>query len=342
MLRPGAEWPENRSKYVPQTKQPGNHSIFTSEIHTRILDGLSPQELRDKTSISLRFPDPAQFAISGSQKAFADFSSHLSDTSYDVCVETKTVKEITEKTGLFEQERKSEHNVSKQGWDTYETILHINPPQELLKLFGFEGPATGLHLHGDKVINRVTTPEYEAVETAIWDLRAESPCPDVYKRLRQDLSFAEAYAEKQIADSATSIDEYEILVSVRAYFINHGVKPRPGEDPSEIEASTDEQGQQSGLEQLKQKLESECKPDIIFDSIAHHEDVHTNQQSQFSEFNDGKPRTWGLMEVSAYVSNIQMLMDWLRENCPKTNLSDAERRLRNLQKLAERYTPDPL
>jgi len=46
------------------------------------------------------------------------------------------------------------------------------------------------------------------------------------------------------------------------------------------------------------------------------------------------------MEVSAYVANIQMLIDWLRENCRETNLSDAERRLRALEQVAERYMPD--
>ncbi|MDM7995837.1 MAG: hypothetical protein QUT30_09170, partial [Acidobacteriota bacterium] len=44
------------------------------------------------------------------------------------------------------------------------------------------------------------------------------------------------------------------------------------------------------------------------------------------------------MEVSAYVSNLRMMINWLRENCRETNLSDAERRLRALEQVAERYT----
>jgi len=340
MLRPGAEWPESRGKYVPQTRRPGNQDTVTSEMHTKILSALSPQDLRDKTHIRLEFPDSSRFTISGSQKALAEFSSRLSDTAYDVCAETTAVKVITTKTGLSEQDRKSEQNASKQGWDTYETILHINPPQELLKQFSFEGPFTGLRLQGEKVIDKTAAPDFEAVETAVWDLSAESPCPDVYSRLRQDLAFAEAYAEKKVADFADSIKEYESLVSDRAYRINHGVHAPRGQDSSEIEAATDEQGQQSGMEELKQRLESECKPDIIYESIANHEDVHTRQQEQFSEYGDGKPRTWGLMEVSAYVSNLRMMINWLRENCPETNLSDAERRLRALEKIAERYMPD--
>jgi len=35
-----------------------------------------------------------------------------------------------------------------------------------------------------------------------------------------------------------------------------------------------------------------------------------------------------------------MMIDWLRENCRETNLSDAERRLRALEQVAERYMPD--
>jgi hypothetical protein len=116
--------------------------------------------------------------------------------------------------------------------------------------------------------------------------------------------------------------------------------PPPGEDSAEVDASTDEHGQQSGLEKLRQKLEESCKPDMIFTSISAHEDVHSRQQEQFPGYNNGKPRTFGLMEVSAYVIDAQMLVDWLSENCPGTNVSDAERRLRSLETLADQYTPE--
>jgi len=339
MLRPGAEWPENHSKYEPQTKRPGNRRIVNIETHKTILRGFDLPKLRDKTHVTLEFPDAASFAISGSQKALADYRSDHVVKFYDVCAETNSDKEITERTGPLGQEPKSDLKVTNQGWDTLETIKHIRPPQELLEQFGFEAPFTGLHLKDSKVIDRVQTEEFVSTETASWDLRGESPCPDVYRQLLQDLAYAEAYAEKKIADFAGSIEDYEKLVEDRAYKIRYGVNAPPGEDSAEVDASTDEHGQQSGLEKLRQKLEESCKPDMIFTSISAHEDIHTQQQERYPEYNDGKPRTFGLMEVSAYVADAQMLVDWLRENCPGTNVSDAERRLRSLGKIADRYTP---
>ncbi|MBN1570810.1 MAG: hypothetical protein JXA73_23420 [Acidobacteria bacterium] len=339
MLRPGAEWPEDRGKYQPQTKRPGNRSTVKLDTHTTILRGLDLPKLRDNTNVRIEFPDPQRFTISGSQKALADYRSDHTVRYYDVCAETHSDKDISERTGALGQEPISDHVVNKQGWDTHEIIKHIRPPQELLEQFSFEAPFTGLELKGSKVIDRVQTEEFESTETASWDLKGESPCPDVYRQLLQDLTYAEAYADRKIADFADSIDEYEKLVEDRAYKIRYGANAPRGEDSSEIDASTDEHGQQSGLEKLMQKLEESCKPDIIFASISAHEDVHTQQKEKYPEYNDGKPRTFGLMEVSAYVVDAQMLMDWLRENCPGTNLSDAARRLRNLQKLADRYIP---
>jgi hypothetical protein len=46
------------------------------------------------------------------------------------------------------------------------------------------------------------------------------------------------------------------------------------------------------------------------------------------------------MEVSADVVDAPMLVDFLRNNCPGTNLSDAERRRKRLEQLTGRYTPD--
>jgi hypothetical protein len=340
MLRPGAEWPADHSNYVPEKKRPGSHSKAVIENHTKILQEQALPELREKTDIILSLPDPARFVISGSQTAFADYQSDLVDTSYDACAEITSVKEIHERTGALGQAPKSDHKTGNQGWNTQETITHTNPPRELRKEFHTEAPFTGLQLKDSKVIDRIETPEFESTETASWDLKGESPCPDVYDQLQQDLAYAEAYAEKNVSDFAGSMDEYETLVEDRAYRIRYGVNAPRGEDSAEIDAATDEQGAQHGMEKLRQKLKAECKPDIIFESISAHENIHTNQQEKFPDYNDGKPRTRGLMEVSAYVVDAQMLVDWLRDNCPGTNLSNADSRLQHLEKIAGRYTPD--
>jgi hypothetical protein len=341
MLRAGAEWPEDHNKYEPQTKRPGNRSTVNLETHTTILRGLDLPKLRDETHVTLEFPDQGRFAILGSQKALEDYRSDHLVRYYDVCAETNSAKDIMERTGPLGQEPKSDREVTDQGADTHETIKHIRPPRELLKQFSFEAPFTGLELKGSTVIDRSQTEEFLSTETAAWDLRGESPCPDVYRQLLQDLAYAEAYSEKKVADFAGSIEEYEKLVEDRAYSIRYGVNAPRGEDSAEVDASTNEHGQQSGIEKLRQKLEESCKPDIIFTSISTHEDIHSRQQENYPEYNEGKPRTFGLMEVSAYVIGAQMLADWLRQNCPGTNLSDAERRLRNLEKAADRYTPRP-
>jgi hypothetical protein len=325
--------------YVPVKKSPGNSMTSSSESRMEIYSGLGAPLLEEHTSLMLSFPDENRFSITGQQTALGNWQSSMVNRWLNVCCNKTAITEVYTKTGSVGQVPESDRKVTGEGEGTHEILNHLDSPLSLRKEFQIADVFDGRELKGSRIIDQADTPIYKETTTAKWDLRPRSACDEVYRQLREDLAFGEAYAEKKVADFAGSIKQYEKLVSDRAYRINHGRPAPPNQDSSQIDAATDEQGKQSGLEKLRRQLKEQCSPDVIYDSIVAHEDVHTRQSAQFREYTDGKPFTFGQMEVSAYVISATMLMDWLRENCPQMNLDDAENRLAKLEALGQRYMP---
>lgn len=323
---------------VPEQKRkrPGHHGKAHYEWHLSILGGQSAEALREGTHVNLEFTGPQRFKIDGGQTALLDHVSDFVRDDHDVCDGTDTHKEVHERTGPPGSAPWSEHQGSPGSRN--EVITHLLPPSGSTRGFGFEAAFSGMSMKGRQDLP--SPPGAWVSETAEWDLKAESPCPDVLRRLLQDLAYGEAYADEKLTESAADTDQYDEMVGRHAYKIVHGNFPPSGKAPDEREAATDEQGRVSGLDELRRKLEKECKPDAIFESIAAHEELHGRQQEQFPEYTDGRPRTWGLMEVSAYAMDARMLLEWLKENCPGTGLGDAERRLERLERIGEGYTPE--
>ena len=323
---------------VPEQKRkrPGHHGRAHYEWHVSILAGQSPAALRQGTHVNLEFSGPRRFRIGGGQTALTDYVSDFVRDDHDACDGSDSHKEIHERTGPPGSAPWSEHQGSPDSG--FEVITHLLPPGDSTLGFGFAAAFSGMSMKGSQDLPQPAGAWVR--ETAEWDLKAESPCPDVLRRLQQDLAYGEAYADEKLAGAAANTDEYDQAASRRAYQILHGSLPPAGNPPDELEAGTDEQGRISGLDDLRRKLEKECKPDIIFASIAAHEEMHGRQEQQFPEYTDGRPRTWGLMEVSAYAMDARMLLEWLMENCPGTGLGDAEKRLEKLERIGERYTPE--
>lgn len=319
---------------------PGHHGEARNEVHTRILQSLDTPKLRDRTHVRLEFSGDVWVRISGSQTALLDSRWDFTRTDHSACDGSETRVVIHNRTGAPGSKRQSDRQGSKEGKNSTEIITHTNPPELSTRSFSFAFPCTGLQLKGSRELDRVSAPNWEMTETAEWDLQGVPACSDILDQLREDIAFAEAYSLKEIAGFAGSIREYESLVSDRAWRIRHGRHVPRGEESSELDAGTDSQGKQVGLEELEQRLREQCRHGMIFQSIAAHEDVHTRQQERFPEYDDGTPLTHGLMEVSAYVADARMLLEWLKENCPGTPLGDEERRLQELEATAARYMPE--
>ena len=47
--------------------------------------------------------------------------------------------------------------------------------------------------------------------------------------------------------------------------------------------------------------------------------------------NSGDPYIKGLMEATAYVTSVRVLLDWLEENCPNTEIESLKESLENLE-----------
>ncbi len=319
-----------------ERKRPGHHGKAHYEWHVSILAGQSPAALREGTHVNLEFSGPQRFRISGGQTALADYVSDFVRHDHDACDGSDTHKEIHERTGPPGSAPWSEHQGSPGG--SFEAITHLLPPSDSTRGFGFAAAFSGMSMKGSQDIPQPAGAWVR--ETAEWDLKAESPCPEVLRRLQQDLAFGETYADEKLGEFTDDLDAYEALVCKIAYKAVHGTYPPPGEDPCEVEAGTDQKGKPVGLDDLQRKMEAECRPGVIFAAISAHEDLHGRQKEQFPEYSDGRPRTWGLMEASAYAMDARMLLEWLKENCPGTGLGDAEKRLEKLERIGERYTPE--
>jgi hypothetical protein len=47
--------------------------------------------------------------------------------------------------------------------------------------------------------------------------------------------------------------------------------------------------------------------------------------------NSGDPHIKGLMEATAYINGARVLLDWLEENCPNTEIESLKERLEKLE-----------
>ena len=159
----------------------------------------------------------------------------------------------------------------------------------------------------------------------------------------QDLAWAEAYLnsdiQKQVEDQKIEkinqrIKAYEKLVNQQVYRILHGEEPPEGEltnTDAYVDGATGKA--EESLKELKDRLARECKPDIIYDSIEKHEKTHEKQHATFEdEYNSGDVVIFGLMEVTAYLAGIHMLLDWLEFNCPEIPLVSAKGRVQKIEK----------
>ena len=175
------------------------------------------------------------------------------------------------------------------------------------------------------------TGHYDETITATWRFTAEDPCQDVIQQVQTDLAFAEVYADKKIQDFASTLTEYEKLVGDKAYKTIHGKPPSRGQGDFEEEGGPyvdPETCEIVGLEEYRQKLAEKCTPDIIIESIEAHEETHQEQCEKFQkEMLSGNPHIKGMMEVTAYKTGIEVLLDWLETYCPNYDTSRDRTRL---------------
>jgi hypothetical protein len=327
-----------QKKCANDVKKPGDSETYTHNTTIRLYEGNDVKPLRELTSVTLMVYPQNQYMITVTANAYWDTRDEEVRKVTDVCTGKVKQYETTTSTVSFNEVPSTIPTPGEDGGLI--TTIEAHPT---CVPFGFahKAPFEKNALSGEKVLvdKKAKKPgDSDEYAVASWNFHAKDPCPDVYNQLLEDLAWAEAYGDKVLQDLAQEKnmdkDQYELLVAKKTCKIRYGYTPEG--DPSHDQASADmETGEVSGLDKVKEDLKKQCKPDIIYKSIAAHESHHTEDQRGFSEQFPGaidkkNPHVWGLREVNAHVVGIKMLINWMKQYCGDDSLLQEEQRLRNI------------
>jgi len=323
-----------------ETKSPGSSTRSKSISSEEIYHGWGMPSERENTSVELNFSDTEHFEIGVRNSVYTAFSSELTTRSFSVCSGHTSVFTSTRRTGSIDQEEKYSYKETGEG-DSKSVISEtISPPTERIRDYAFHGSVTGDSFFGSEEIDRIDTPYefggYSETTVVTWNFTARDACPEVRDRLLLDLAFCEAYLDKDIQDFASSIEEYESLVYDRTHRILTGSSASRSDGSSNSDSDemwvNSKTCQMENEEEFLESVMQQCLPYIIFDSVKAHENTHLQQCEKFhQEMNSGDPHIKGLMEATAYINGARVLLDWLEENCPNTEIESLKERLEKLE-----------
>jgi hypothetical protein len=325
-------------------RTPGNKSFRSETMHTSLYEGEGVKPLEGTTAVTLMVEDGGVYTLTVQSFALV---LHLQDhlyKDYNACTGKTKQTEHYIRPATKGQPPGSSSDSTKPGGDSVKITRQTLPPLAFPAGFTGEGAVSGTMLEGEVELieKKSDVGGYEETTRSTWSLAAKDPCQDAYNQLLEDLAWAEAYVNADIQSKVERqnienikqrIKTYEKLVNQQVYRILHGEEPPEGEladTDAYVDGAT---GKAEGLDELKDRLARECKPDIIYDSIEKHERTHQKQEQTFEEeYNSGDVVIFGLMEVTAYLAGIHMLIDWLERNCPEVNLTEAKTRVQRIEK----------
>jgi hypothetical protein len=167
--------------------------------------------------------------------------------------------------------------------------------------------------------------------TSNWSLFGATPCERVEWRLQMDLAFLIAYSApgpriEARADNFT-VHGYDRLVTILAnQILDNTWGPRPGDSPSDDHSTDMSVGADCkihGKDERKKAAEESCEPEVVFDSLLKHEETHVRQCGAYPEHfrwdpsEPVPPDALAEDEIEAYCVGSRILLDWLKQNCPR-------------------------
>lgn len=182
-------------------------------------------------------------------------------------------------------------------------------------------------------------------ELTMWDDMAKTyGCIAANNLLYQDLAWLEGFADMNLRQHVdpNSTKIYKADVQQRAEDIWNNNRPSIAVSwPFSLEMGVTEDCEMKGVEKAKKLAEQLCLPDIIFEQILVHEQMHVDQCLTKKQF--GKNFTapsLGRDETHAYAKGVGKTLNWLEKNCSHTlqgDIAKARERLRTV-KNSEGYT----
>jgi hypothetical protein len=340
-------WPEEakghtqlyvRSKLKPEIKRPGDSSRTTEDsswgIHPRS-DNPPPNKL---AHVQLVRTAPDTYMLMAKYEDYIDLTQDTVTKKKTACTgATATRKAITRFAEMSAQPgvKISRGGDSTNKSDLFEaTLPPILSPRILATTVVLDRNRVSDSTRIGEIKPTPSNDEYTETTTGFWSLTVKDACDDVYDSLLQGLAFGEAYADPTIQRSAKSVPEYEAATCARAWEIKHGHKPPAGEEPCVDAGVTDvSTGEVTGDQKLREELARSCRPLVIADGGAAHEKTHQKQRKILGpKMESGDLAVRGMMERQAYARGSEVLLSWLKANCPGRNLSAEEARLEKLKR----------
>ncbi|MBA1444095.1 MAG: hypothetical protein M3H12_18335 [Chromatiales bacterium] len=318
----------NRMERAQQEiRQPGNSTVHTKRDTQTLYPGQNAETLARNASASLLHRKGDHYLLQVGSLALIDnrmddvrvekkvCSGHVVRNEHHTRSGDQPSMQITPPTG--------EDDFNSAMWFTLAPLPMTVGLYQKMEL-------TDQSLSGQRELERKKETHYQETTTASWSLKPKNPCMEVVDRILKDLAFAQAYGDRKIQDFAADKQEYEKLVSQRAYknYTGRGFsRPDPdgnsgGAGESEVELGVNNDCKLEGDKAFKEKLLKECRPMIIFNAAYDHEMTHVRQCKKNHEaFSGLKPVDVGREEVEAYIVGIESMLSWMKDFCPERDMS---------------------
>jgi hypothetical protein len=330
----------NRWKNERIIRRPGNRHEKTETRSVSLYTSKDAPPLVEMASVTLHVRPGGSYDLLAASHALTRTHEDTFEEQKDRCDDTTKQFETHFDTGKIGDPITSDIGAPEETGKVTKTVIRQTfPPLTLPAGFAAEETGTENLIRGKMLISEKKSSYpggYNEVENGSWSFRIKDICKEVHTQLREDLAFAEAYVDPALHLAANllpangRIKGYEKLVNERAIEIYYGEGPPPGEgDPTTTDAVADDKWcKGDGREELKEKLQKECRPEVIYDSFVVHEDMHCEQKRLTKDFGLGNdPAVWGLQEVNAYLAGAEVLMSWLEEHCPEYDLVNEKQRV---------------
>ncbi len=327
----------NRMKRAQQKIQrPGNSTIHTKRETLTLYPGQDAETLARNASASLLHRQGDHYLLQVGSQALVD--NRMDDVRVEkkVCSGHVVRNEQHNRSG----DQPSMNITPPTGEDDFNSEMWFTlSPLPMTVGFYQKMELTDQSLSGQRELDRKRESHYQETTTASWNLKPKNSCQEVVDRILKDLAFAQAYSDRKIQDFASDKQEYEDLVSQRAYKNYTGrdfSRPDPdgnsggaGESEVELEVGTDCKLQ--GDKAFKERLLKECRPMIIFNAAYDHEMTHVRQcKKEHGAYSGLKPVDVGRMEVEAYIVGIESMLSWMQDFCPERDMSSVRSQVKSL------------
>jgi hypothetical protein len=310
------------------TARPGDSHEGEQTITGQLDMGAEPQIIMNLVV----WPDSTYSLMAGGGYPYL-ITQHSVEATTEAC-SGETKKNITIITPSLEE---GEGGISTEGGET--VIRGTLPPISSPLMVIYRGKVEEDEIKGDTVMidkkedagshkkygggTDEGSGEWHETMFASWHFKAVQPCDQVMEQLRKSMAFLAAYNDVTLLNSGLDGDAYdEEIGKLAAKIYGQSGGSGQGQGQGQYEATTDlgvnKNCELVGEDAFRDAQQKACMPDIVVDAIITHEMIHVgqcnNSKALFTRgFHD--PLIQSKFEIEAYCTEINMLLNWLDDNC---------------------------